>query len=594
NSCRGVTYWSDGKNDGRIFYTAGSYLWCISSETGKPINAFGDGGKIDLHVGLGDDVKDQFVTATSPGTIYKDLLVMGSRVNEGHQAAPGHIRAFDVRTGKMKWIFKTIPQPGETGYESWKDKDAWKTIGAANSWGGMSLDQEKGILFATTGSANYDWWGGNRKGNNLFADCLLAIDAATGKRLWHFQHVHHDIWDKDLPAAPALVTINKNGTKTEAVALTTKTGFVYIFDRVSGKPVYEIVEKHVPVDSDLEGEELSPTQPYPTAPAPFVRQSFTEADINSLLPDSSIADIKKRWTTYRRDHMYAPISLRGTIQLPGLDGGAEWGGPSYDPETGILYINANEMAWVIQGVPMKKEASEKESMTTAGERLYRANCMSCHGADKNGSGNFPTLIGSEKKYSPAGFDTLLQTGRRMMPAFRELPALYRQAIASYVLNEKTTVIFQDTFSNRRKPLPYTIAGYNKFLSKEGLPAISPPWGTLSAINLNTGEYVWKKPLGNDSRFPAAQHPTGTENYGGSVITAGGLLIIAATSDSKLRIFNKRDGTLLHEINLPASAFATPSVYSQNGKQFIAVACGGGKLNTKSGDSYIAFSLPVKK
>jgi quinoprotein glucose dehydrogenase len=529
--------------------------------------------------------------------IYKDMIIMGSRVDEGHVAAPGHIRAFDVRTGKRRWIFHTIPQPGEYGFDTWKDSTAYQFIGGANAWNGFALDKEREVVFATTGSASYDWYGGKRLGNNLFANCLLALDANTGKRIWHFQLVHHDVWDRDLSSPPALVTINKDGRKIDAVALTTKSGYVYLFDRANGKPVHPIIEKRVPTGTDLNGEQLSTTQPYPTAPAPFVRQLFTEKDINPLLSAESYNEVKNRWLSYKHDHMYNPPSLQGTVFLPGLDGGGEWGGPSYDPETNLLYINANEMAWLIQAVDISKKPIANESFEQAGKRLYQNNCMSCHGPERKGSGNFPSLIGVDKKYTSTAFHSLLQSGRRMMPAFKQLNDNEREAIASFVLNIETAK--KKPFQNNRpvderKKMPYTITGYNKFLSKEGSPALAPPWGTLTALDLNTGQYIWKKTLGNDTAFKNAKEPTGTENYGASVVTKGGLLFIGATKDGKFRAFNKRTGELLWETALPAPAYATPAIYEWNNKQYIVIACGGGKLGTPSGDSFVAFALPGKK
>lgn len=522
---------------------------------------------------------------------------MGSRVDEGPRSAPGHIRAYDISTGKQLWIFHTIPQPGEPGFSDWKTADAWKYIGGANAWGGLSLDKRRGIVYGCTGSATYDWYGGKRKGNNLYADCLLAMDANTGRLLWHFQDVHHDVWDRDIPAAPALVTLKKDGREIDAVVITTKTGFIFTFDRVTGQPVYAITEKPVPAHSDLEGEELSPTQPYPALPAPFMRQLVTEKELNPFLSAQSYADVKSRWATARHDHMFNAPSLQGTIEFPGLDGGAEWGGPSFDPETGLLYINANEMAWLIQSISINNIAAKNETEMQAGLRLFKANCMSCHGADRKGSGNFPSLIGIGKKYQPDAFDTLLQSGRRMMPAFRQLNAAERNAIAAFILDLKAQQFrpFTDAASKNGDPysVPYSIVGYNKFLSREGYPALSPPWGTINAVNLNTGQYVWRKPLGNDPEFPHGKEASGTENYGGSVVTKGGLLFIAATKDGKFRGFNKRTGALLWEVTLPNAGYATPAIYQLNGKQYIVIACGGGKMATKAGDSYVAYALPGK-
>jgi quinoprotein glucose dehydrogenase len=598
NNSRGVAYWSDGNKDKRIFYTAGSDLYCIDAASGKTIRTFADNGKLDLHNGLDrDDVSKLFVTATSPPMIFKDLLVIGIRVDEGQHAAPGHIRAFDVRTGQRRWIFHTIPHPGEQGFESWEDSTAYEYIGGANAWGGFSLDKKRGLLFACTGSASYDFYGGKRLGNDLFANCMLALDAASGKLVWHFQSIHHDVWDRDIPSPPMLITINKDGKKIDAVAGATKTGFVYVLDRETGTPVYDVKEENVPTLSDLAGEKLSPTQPRPAVLKPFVRQLFTENDINPLLPDSSYQDIKKRLASYKTDNMFNAPSLQGTVVLPGLDGGAEWGGPSFDPETGIMCVNANEMAWVIQAISVKDQANAVENYLQAGQRLYRTNCMTCHGPDRIGSGNFPSLINVKNKYSSDAFDTLIQSGRRMMPAFRQLNALQRKALAAFVLDSKDKAKpFTDSSSktDAHFTVPYSITGYNKFLSKEGFPALAPPWGTLTAINLNTGQDVWKTRLGNDPEFSGkSKEATGTENYGASVITAGGLLFIAAAKDGKLRAFNKTTGKLLWEVNLPAPGYATPAVYELDGKQYIVIACGGGKMKTISGDSYVAFALPGK-
>jgi quinoprotein glucose dehydrogenase len=596
NNNRGVTYWEDGA-DKRILYTAGSMIYAINAADGKMIPSFGNGGRIDLHDGLGRDVRDLYVAATSPGIVYKELFILGSRVDEGPAAAPGHIRAYDVRTGQLKWIFHTIPQPGEFGYETWEDPEAWKHIGGANSWSGLSLDEERGILFAPTGSASFDFYGGKRKGTDLFANCLLAINAATGKRIWHFQFVHHDVWDKDLPTPPALVTLQKDGKQIDAVAQPTKNGMIYLFERATGKPIYPIDEIAVDNKTEMPGEKLWPTQPIPQTPKPFVRQTFTMNDLNPYLPDSSINKLKKDLESYRYGNMYLPPGKHTSVVFPGYDGGAEWGGPSFDPETGYLYVNANEMGWLLTLIE-RSSVPKKENYLEAGQRLYKQYCMACHGMDRKGSGNYPSILEANKKYGVDSLLYLINNGRRMMPAQKQLEEEEKKAIVSFILDIKKgqPKIFiappkpVDSFLN----LPYTTTGYYKFLSPEGLPAISPPWGTITAINLNTGEQVWKTPLGEYPELKArGVPPTGTENYGGSIVTAGGLLFIAAARDGKIRAFNKYNGKLLWEYTLPAPGFATPSMYEIKGKQYLVIACGGGKLGTSSGDSYIAFALPEK-
>jgi quinoprotein glucose dehydrogenase len=458
------------------------------------------------------------------------------------------------------------------------------------------MDEEKGILFAPTGSASFDFYGGKRTGQNLFANSVIAIDAATGKRIWHFQTVHHDVWDRDLPTAPVLITITKDGKKIEAIAQPTKSGFIFLFDRLTGKPVYPIEEIPVPTETELAGEKLSSTQPWPSFPKPFVRQVLTADDLNTLVPDSSYNDIKQRLSSYKTGFIFNPPSKQGTIIFPGYDGGAEWGGPAYDPETGIIYINANEMPWVLTLIVVDNKTKAAETNLQAGQRLYTSTCMSCHGPGREGSGNNPSLIDVNKKYSEQQVIEIMSTGKRMMPAFGQLSTTEKNAITSYILDLKkqqqekfiAPVKEEDSYYK----LPYTSTGYNKFSTKEGYPAVAPPWGTLSAINLNTCETVWKIALGEYPELKAKGVPTtGTENYGGPVVTAGGLLFIAATKDGKFRAFNKRTGKLLWETDLPAPGFATPSIYSIAGTQYVVIACGGGKLKTKSGDAYVAFALP---
>jgi len=594
NVCRGVTFYSDNKDSQRIFYSANSQLYCIHAKTGIPVKSFGENGKIDLHADLGRDASKLYVAMTSPGIIYKDMIIVGCRVSEEADAAPGFIRAYDVHSGNLRWIFHTIPQPGEFGYDSWDDKDAWKHIGGVNAWSGFSLDEKNGILFAPLGSASYDFYGGRRTGNNLFANCVLALDAASGKRIWHFQTVHHDVWDRDLPTAPVLVSLKKDGKTIDAIAQTTKSAFIFLFNRKTGESIYPIHETPVPNQSELAGEKLSSTQPVPSFPKPFARQILSEKDLNDLSSDSSYADIKNRLAHYHTGNMFNPPSKEGTVIFPGFDGGAEWGGPAYDPLTGILYVNATEMPWILTMVDVKNKPEKAETNLQAGTRIYNINCMNCHGPQREGSPNYPVLIGINKKYNQQQFEQIVSSGRRMMPAFKQLDKEEMNALASFILDDKKEQ--RQKFIARQKTkdiwydLPYSSTGYNKFLTKEGYPAVKPPWGTLSAIDLNTGNLLWKDTLGDYPALKAKGIHSGTENYGGPVVTAGGLLFIAATSDAKIRAFNKRTGKLLWEADLPAAGFATPSVYQVNGKQYLVIACGGGKLGKKTSDAYVAFAI----
>jgi quinoprotein glucose dehydrogenase len=595
NSNRGVAYWTDNAGDERLFYTAGPFLRAVDAKTGKAIDSFGVNGKVDLREGLGVDASDLFVTATSAPTVFKDLVLSGTRVSEAMDAAPGHIRAYNVRTGKMEWIFHTIPYPDEPGYETWEDKNAWKTTGGANNWMGMIVDQKTGIAYIPIGSASMDFYGGKKRGNDLYADCMLALDANTGKKVWHFQYIHHDTWDWDPSSAPVLLTVKHNGNDIDAVAQTTKTGFVFLFNRANGDPLFPVVETFVDTVTELTGEKLSPTQPIPQKPAPFVRQSFTEKDVNPYLSPEEMADVKAKLAGYHTGSMFKPQSKEGTIIFPGFDGGAEWGGPAVDPSDATLYVNANEMAWILKMIDIDNKPKKDEEYGAAGQRLFVQNCMSCHGADRKGSGNYPSILNENKKMKKDEFVQFITAGRRMMPAFSFLKPEEKDALASYVLDitadQKKPFHHELTELEKFRQVPYTISGYNKFLSKSGLPALAPPWGTLTAIDLNSGDVKWKTVLGdNDSAF-ADKPQMGTENYGGPVITAGGLLFIAATKDAKIRAFNKRTGALLWEARLPNAGFATPAVYEMNGKQFVVIACGGGKLHTSSGDSYVAFALP---
>ena len=590
STSRGVTYWESG-NDKRILYTVGPMLYALDAKTGKTITSFGQDGHIDLHEGLGAQAKDKFIISNTPGTLFEDLIIMPVRVSEEVGGAPGHIRAFNVRTGKLAWIFHTIPFSGEYGNETWP-KGAYKNsdIGAANNWSGMAVDRRRGIIYVPTGSPSYDFYGGNRTGQNLFANCLLALDARTGKRIWHFQAVHHDLWDRDFPSPPNLVTVTQNGKKIDAVAQVTKAGLVFVFDRVTGKPLFPIKEVPVP-KSDIPGEMSWPTQPVPQKPAPFARQSMTEADINphSTDRDSLLAVFRKVGKRF-----FEPISKQGSLMFPGTDGGAEWGGAAADPD-GILYVNANDVPWIFTMIDAPKR--DALSHLSPGQRVYTLNCVGCHGPERKGNARsgYPSLVDIGQRRDRAYVSNIVNHGKGMMPGFTAISAADKQALIAFLFgDEKQEVSSASPYPSKAKEsyLPYKVTGYNKFQDSNGYPAIAPPWGTLNAINLNTGEYLWKIPLGEEKALKAKGIAnTGTENYGGPVVTASGLLFIAATKDEKFRAFDKKTGKLLWETELPAAGFATPATYQIGNKQYVVIACGGAKLGAKKGNQYVAFALP---
>ncbi|MBT1703370.1 outer membrane protein assembly factor BamB family protein [Chryseosolibacter indicus] len=587
---RGVSYWED-KDDQRILFTKESWLYALNAKTGKVINSFGDGGRVSLRTGLGEMAEDKFVISNTPGTVYQDLIIMPIRVSEDSDAALGHIQAFNVRTGKLEWIFKTIPEPGTHGYNTWP-KEAYKNIdiGGANNWAGMAIDRERGIVYVPTGSAAFDYYGGKRLGANLFANCLLALDVKTGERKWHYQFVHHDILDRDPPAPPNLLTVTHNGKKIDAVAQVTKQGYVFVFNRETGEALFPIEEVPVP-QSDIPGEQAWPTQPKPVKPLSFSRQNLTEEEINPYADNKQ--ELLEKFRNSRNEGPFTPLSRAGTIIFPGLDGGAEWGGAAVDPN-GIMYINSSEMPWLIS----LNEKTVSKEVINPGEQIYAANCSSCHGSERKGNAasGFPSLVDLNNRHQREHVLDVITKGKGMMPAFKKLSVTEKKFLIAFLygdpIGEEGDKMEAIDRSSTSAEVSYKISGFTKFLDNKGYPAISPPWGTLNAIDLNTGEYLWKKIFGESPELQKQGAPqTGSESYGGPVITAGGVLFIAGTKDKKFRAYNMKTGDLIWETVLPAAGFATPSTYAVNGKQYIVIACGGTKLGATKGESYVAFSLP---
>jgi glucose dehydrogenase len=688
NPVRGLSYWTDGK-EGRIFASVTNFLYALDAHTGNPIPSFGENGRIDLRKDLRGDYRLQSIAMTSPGIIYRDLIIVGGRNPETHPSPPGDIRAFDVRTGALRWRFHTIPHPDEFGYDTWP-KDAWQVAGAANNWAGMALDAERGIVYVPTGSPVFDFYGADRVGNDLFADTLLALDAQTGKRIWHFQGVHHDIWDRDFPSPPALVTVKHGGKSIDAIAQTTKQGFLFLFDRTNGKPLFPIEERSFPA-SNIPGEVTSPTQPVPLVPEPFARQLLTADLLTDRTPEAHAWAVQE-FSTYLSAGQFVPTGLdKETVNFPCFLGGAEWGGPAVDTKRGVIFINSNEWACVValtenkpgrstgertyhnqcsvchnddrKGSPPTypslvdigqrlspalieatilqgkgrmpafpslqgdylqslirylktgggatpesdadkakiEDAGADKSNVTAGVNLYADKCSTCHGDHREGKPpTFPALVGVANRLSAQQIGDRIHQGKGLMPAFPALAGKELESLLTYLASAQNAIdadpdhdaIYSATAEGA--PMKYRITGSKDFLDPDGYPAIKPPWGTLNAIDLNTGKYVWKISLGEYPALAAeGATNTGTENYGGPIVTAGDVLFIGATVyDKKFRAFDSLTGKLLWETVLPNAAVATPATYMIDGKQYVVVAAGGGKdPKGSSGSVYVSFSLP---
>lgn len=612
---RGLSSW-DGLGEGRrIFYNRKDRLFAIDAVTGKPVDAFGENGSIDLKEGLGrDPTTISRIESQSPGRIFGDLIIVGTSGGDEWNGPPGHIRAFDVRSGKLKWIFHTIPQPGEPGHESWP-MDAWKEAGGVNNWSEMTLDMENSILFVPLASADYNFYGVNRAGDNLYANSLVALDARTGRRLWHFQTVHHDLWDYDLPQAPKLLTLNRHGKRIDAVAVATKTGHIFTFERRTGRPVFPIEERAVP-QSDIPGEQTSPTQPFPTAPEPFARQHMTAGDFSPYLDPAERAQFSKMISGLRNDGLFTPPSRQGTLQVPGSSGGTNWGNGAVDPHTGRFFVVSIEVPAILRlEVPSDKPLTffTGADAANSGAGVYANHCSSCHAKGLGGQPPaIPALTGIASRRSASEVSEIVARGRATMPPFRlkqaDMKSLlvflgFKQAIVDRDISAPTAKGPDSAAveSAKRKTGPIKLkTGYNFLFSKAMLPASAAPWSTMTAYDMNTGRKLWQVPFGELEGLPGSGtlFPRGT-----LVATAGGLLF-AGTQDRRLRAWEMNGGKLLWQAPLPSVPGGVPAVYKVGGRQFIALAAASydpaiAKMTSNSvmadgRNSIVAFALPLKK
>jgi quinoprotein glucose dehydrogenase len=581
---RGLMHWSDGKQS-RILFPLLHELLSIDAKTGKLDPAFGNQGRVDMRAAFDRPLDQITISASSPGAIYRDLVILGSSVPEALPTTPGDIRAYDVRTGELRWTFHTIPRPGEFGYETWP-KDAWKHTGGANNWAGLVVDQKRGLVFVPTGSAAFDFYGADRHGDNLFANSIVCLDAATGARKWHFQTIRHDVWDLDFPTAPLLVRVKRDGRLIDAVAQAGKDAYIYVLNRETGESLFPFEERPIPV-SNVDGELLSKTQRIPLAPEPFSRQVFTEETVTRRTPEAHRA-VMEQLRNLDFGPRFTPPSLKGTVIFPGFSGGAEWGGGAFDPETRVYYVNANEVAWILRLV-----TPEQLSDAARASRIYESQCGSCHRSDRKGAPpEYPALDNLAGKLTESQLADRIRSGGGRMPSFATLGDPAIEALTAFLLHNEDHEVAVKTGLKAPVELKYSMDGYNKFLDPDGYPATTPPWGTLSAIQLDSGKYLWTIPLGEYPELTAKGiKNTGTENYGGGIVTAGGLFFIAATPyDNKFRAFHKKTGKLLWETTLPHAGNATPAMYEVQGKQYIMIPAGGGR-GRASGGSFMAFALP---
>jgi quinoprotein glucose dehydrogenase len=591
---RGLNYWeSKDRKERRLLYCANHRLRALDVLTGKAVPGF----DVNLKEGLDrDPATISLVQSTTPGRVFEDLLILGSATNQGYGSAPGDIRAFNVRTGKLVWQFHTVPRPGEFGYETWP-KDAWKTVGGANVWGEMSLDVKRGILYAPTASAKYNFYGADRAGANLFSDSLLALDARTGKRIWHFQMVHHDIWDYDDATAPKLITVKHDGKTIDAVAQVTKQGFIWVFNRVTGEPLWPIEERPVP-KTDMPNEKTWPTQPFPTKPPPFARQKFTVDDLSPYLSPEDRAKFRDDILSARNEGLFTPPGTRNTIQMPGNNGGANWSGAAVEPGRGMLYVVSKDLPAMLKLEPEGTAKSGfNDSAEQRGQSLYQVHCLNCHKADRRGAPPaMPGLDDIAVRMPREKIVNAIRQGVGPMPGYPKLKDTEVDELIAYLYNParaRATVPAGSSWADAEKYL----SGFGFMIASDGLSPIKPPWSSLTAYDLNEGTIKWKIPLGDVPHLAAK----GIKNTGshypkvGPVVTAGGILF-AGTRDRVVRALDVDSGATLWETEVDAALEGMPAIYSVGGKQYV-VFCAAAQVGLTPGTqvkipgAYVAFALP---
>lgn len=612
---RGINYWeSADRSDRRLLFAVDNFLEELDAKTGQAIADFGNHGRVDLREGLGRDPASlTLVQSTTPGRVFEDLLILGSATNEEYASGPGDIRAYNIRSGRLVWTFHTVPHPGELGYNTWP-KEAWKTVGGANAWSGLSLDEKRGIVYVPTASPKYNFYGANRTGANLFGDCLIALNARTGKLIWYFQMVHHDIWDYDNGTAPMLLTVQHNGKMVDIVAQVGKEGFVWVFNRETGEPLWPIEERPVP-KSTVPGEATWPTQPFPLKPPPFARQSFTEKDLSPFLEPEEREQLRRTIEGARNEGLFTPPGVTDTIEMPGNNGGANFQGTAIDPADGTLFVVSKDLPSLLK---LELDASEKvaegSSPEQRGKVVFQSQCRLCHGADLRGQPPaVPSLIDAGSRLNADDLRRVVTHGRPPMPAFSRLSAGEVDSVVAYLLHPERAIANSTNFASAVNGDPpaslpseklHYRSGFGFMFTQSGLPAIAPPWTTLTAYDLNQGTIKWQVPLGEVPELAAKGFRSTGSHFPkvGPAVTAGGL-IFTGTRDRKVRALDTATGNVLWEAEVGAGLEGMPAVYQVDGKEYV-VFCAAAQATTHTHDvpghpavqtpipgAYVAFALP---